>query len=254
MQSSFCSCVCVQQQQKNSHCMHTGNGCGFSAEPRAPLQRGLAGYPGGLQNMEKLALSWRAQMEEALGLLEDETSFAGAGDIQALPTMTVEGVGEIELPLDATTAARLLAAGQEAPYGRGTETLVDPEVRRAVQIDASSVSIDPEWEEALDDVIHGEPHASSRERYNGPSASAYPGAGLCGSATVCLQLNKPSESRNCMPPAQLSERSWGPTLGHSALRLAFTSWCCMSQEDTSRLTATPRRSPACSRLWWCSSQ
>src|SRR5918997_6130779 len=50
------------------------------------------------------------------------------------PSLEVEGVGPVALPLLPMQARQLVAAAEPAPYGRGEETLIDPAVRRCRQI------------------------------------------------------------------------------------------------------------------------
>ncbi len=51
-----------------------------------------------------------------------------------LPSLTVEGVGEVSLPLSSQQAQALAAAGEAAPYGLGAATLLDLNVRKATQV------------------------------------------------------------------------------------------------------------------------
>lgn len=51
------------------------------------------------------------------------------------------GVGAIALPLDKHVAVNLTKHARQAPYGKGTETLVDTEVRRVWEIDADQVTL-----------------------------------------------------------------------------------------------------------------
>ncbi|WP_295888192.1 2OG-Fe(II) oxygenase [uncultured Thiohalocapsa sp.] len=65
---------------------------------------------------------------------------AGTMDLH-LPQLRVDGVGPIALPLLPMQAEQLIAVAEQAPYGRGTETLVDTEVRRTWQIDARRLDL-----------------------------------------------------------------------------------------------------------------
>ncbi|MGB5833959.1 MAG: 2OG-Fe(II) oxygenase [Thiohalocapsa sp.] len=77
----------------------------------------------------------------------------GTFDIH-LPRLTVEAVGSIALPLLPAQAERLIATAEQAPYGRGSETLVDTDVRRTWQIDAARVRIEGRrWEDDLSQVV-----------------------------------------------------------------------------------------------------
>lgn len=77
---------------------------------------------------------------------------AGALEIFA-PRLEVDGVGPIALPLLPIQAKQLIAVAEQAPYGRGPETLVDTQVRRTWQIDAAQVQISRRWEETLKDIV-----------------------------------------------------------------------------------------------------
>jgi len=77
----------------------------------------------------------------------------GRFDIHPL-RLTVAGVGTISLPLLPVQAQDLIRVADPAPYGRGTETLVDPEVRRTWQIDAARVTLGgTRWSEDLAGVV-----------------------------------------------------------------------------------------------------
>lgn len=66
------------------------------------------------------------------------------------PRLEIDGVGPIALPLLAAQAESLKAVAEQAPYGRGTETLVDTRVRNTWQIDAGRVRIaGRRWSEDL---------------------------------------------------------------------------------------------------------
>ena len=50
------------------------------------------------------------------------------------PEVAVEGVGRLAYPLCSQQAEKLKAVGSMAPYGQGTQTVLDPAVRRATQV------------------------------------------------------------------------------------------------------------------------
>jgi hypothetical protein len=88
---------------------------------------------------------------DALHAVERPGDFCVGGLRQVFtPTIDVEGEGRIALPLLPGQAERLVALANEAPYGRGEQTLVDREVRRTWQIDATRVRIGGRgWQETL---------------------------------------------------------------------------------------------------------
>lgn len=78
---------------------------------------------------------------------------AGSFDIHP-PRLEVAGVGPIALPLLAAQAEALVAGAEQAPYGRGSETLVDTGVRRTWQVDAARVKLTGrKWMEDLAGVV-----------------------------------------------------------------------------------------------------
>lgn len=81
--------------------------------------------------------------------------FYATGTLEIFPPqLEVEGVGRIALPLLPMQAEQLVAGAEQAPYGRGQETLVDTEVRRTWQIDASRVKLSGKhWQKNIDDIV-----------------------------------------------------------------------------------------------------
>ncbi|HYN79736.1 MAG TPA: 2OG-Fe(II) oxygenase, partial [Lamprocystis sp. (in: g-proteobacteria)] len=78
---------------------------------------------------------------------------AGSFDIHP-PRLEVAGVGPIALPLLPVQAEALLGVCEQAPYGRGSETLVDTAVRRTWQVDAARVALTGRrWTEDLAAVV-----------------------------------------------------------------------------------------------------
>ena len=81
--------------------------------------------------------------------------FYGSGAAE-LPVvrLAVKGVGDLGLPIPLVQAEALRAAAEDAPYGRGTRTLVDRDVRRCGQIEPTAVRAnDPRWRATLDGIV-----------------------------------------------------------------------------------------------------
>ncbi len=71
-----------------------------------------------------------------------------------LPALEVEGVGRIALPLLESQARQLIEAAEAAPYGRGSETVLDPDYRRTWQIDAGRIRLrGAAWEKDLEAIV-----------------------------------------------------------------------------------------------------
>lgn len=87
-------------------------------------------------------------MDATDSLLSALAGITGTGDFHStgavpffLPSLIVDGVGEIAFPLPAVQAKELIAVAEAAPYGMGAETVRDDSVRKCWQIDAAHFSI-----------------------------------------------------------------------------------------------------------------
>lgn len=101
---------------------------------------------------EQLSLNGRALIAHAKHIANGLASLLSAvrtpGEFHASgtadvhwPALQVEGVGLVALPTLPVQAEQLIAVAQQAPFGRGEETLVDIRVRRTWQIGADRVGI-----------------------------------------------------------------------------------------------------------------
>jgi hypothetical protein len=70
------------------------------------------------------------------------------------PSLHLDQVGTIGLPLSSRDADVIKAHSVQAPFGKGERTLVDKDVRDTWEIDCSLVRCEnPEWEKFLDRVV-----------------------------------------------------------------------------------------------------
>ena len=65
------------------------------------------------------------------------------------PGIEVDGLGGIKLPLNRAATKALIAACQDAPYGKGTETLIDKRVRNTYELDAEKIYLSDAWNSAI---------------------------------------------------------------------------------------------------------
>ena len=95
------------------------------------------------------------ELDDILRTVQRPGDFYATGTADMFtPRLEVAGVGPIALPLLPAQAQALLAVAEQAPYGRGEETLVDTTVRRTWQIDAARVQIGGRhWEQTLTDIV-----------------------------------------------------------------------------------------------------
>jgi predicted 2-oxoglutarate/Fe(II)-dependent dioxygenase YbiX len=95
------------------------------------------------------------ELAEILSTVQRPGDFytAGASEI-FIPRLEVAGVGPIALPLLPAQAQQLIAVAEQAPYGRGEDTLVDTTVRQTWQIAPERVEISGRhWEQTLADMV-----------------------------------------------------------------------------------------------------
>jgi predicted 2-oxoglutarate/Fe(II)-dependent dioxygenase YbiX len=95
------------------------------------------------------------ELAELLGTVRRPGDFFAFGrlDLPA-PRLTVDGVGQVALPLLPVQAEQLIELAERAPYGRGAETIVDTGVRRTWQIGPDRVRLDGRhWQATLDRAV-----------------------------------------------------------------------------------------------------
>ena len=93
----------------------------------------------------------RKFLRRTLKSIDRPVTFVATGSApMMLPGMEVEGAGPISLPLPKSQEKKLIRIAEQAPYGKGEETLVDINVRRVWEIDAAKVSFaNEEWIDLL---------------------------------------------------------------------------------------------------------
>ncbi|KAK3299688.1 uncharacterized protein B0H64DRAFT_355933 [Chaetomium fimeti] len=103
----------------------------------------------GKPNRPVLDGAWETALEAKLdGILRDlddikhQGSFAGFGALQRTDFadqlgLYVDGVGSIGVPLQEEQARQLISQCRQAPFGKGSETIVDTSVRNTWELDAS---------------------------------------------------------------------------------------------------------------------
>lgn len=83
------------------------------------------------------------------------------------PGLEVSGVGEIAYPVNQTLAKALIQVAQKAPFGKGSETILDKSIRSAWEIDAKDLTFNGRrWTIFLEKIIKNiQPHLGL-EDYN----------------------------------------------------------------------------------------
>lgn len=71
------------------------------------------------------------------------------------PGLEVNGVGEIAYPINEAQAKALIKVAQKAPFGKGSKTIIDSQVRSACEIDANQLTFNGiSWANFLDKIIN----------------------------------------------------------------------------------------------------
>ena len=91
----------------------------------------------------------------ALAAIDRPGDVVAAGDRDlTMPGLEVEGVGAIGLPLPKAQARALIRRCRQAPYGKGTQTVVDTDVRRVWEMDPAQFELtNPKWEALIESVL-----------------------------------------------------------------------------------------------------
>ena len=69
--------------------------------------------------------------------------------------MSIDGIGQIGFPVTPNQARDIIEKAKRAPFGKGSQTLLDTSVRSAWEIDAAKLSFNnEEWETTLAEIIN----------------------------------------------------------------------------------------------------
>ena len=95
------------------------------------------------------------KLDKELGKIDRPGSFCVSGSVPALlPGLEVEGLGPVGLPLTVKQAKELIKHCNQAPYGKGEETLVDTKVRRVWKLDPDRFSLtNPAWNRLIETLV-----------------------------------------------------------------------------------------------------
>ncbi|MEO6832942.1 MAG: 2OG-Fe(II) oxygenase [Chitinophagaceae bacterium] len=70
------------------------------------------------------------------------------------PGLSVAGLGEVSFPINDIGAKALIDLARKAPFGKGSETIIDESVRKTWEIDASELHFtNPRWADFLKETI-----------------------------------------------------------------------------------------------------
>lgn len=70
------------------------------------------------------------------------------------PGLEVRGVGEVGFPVNPLEIKEMIKIAHKAPFGKGSETVLDPAVRSAWEIDASEITFNnSDWGDFIADIV-----------------------------------------------------------------------------------------------------
>lgn len=97
----------------------------------------------------------KKSFEELLQSIDRPGDFFTHGRLLVpMPVLEVDGVGSLSFPVPDVQVRALIEVAQRAPYGKGTETLVDTSVRDCWQIDAERVRLGGRaWPETFSGIL-----------------------------------------------------------------------------------------------------
>ena len=89
-------------------------------------------------------------LSEAIGQAGRSARFCVSGCLPAVdPGLEVDGLGRIQIPLKRGMAKQLIASCRVAPYGKGTQTLVNKKVRNTFELSPKKFRLGDEWNAAV---------------------------------------------------------------------------------------------------------
>lgn len=93
------------------------------------------------------------QLVTAINNANQVVNFCASGTVEYSPTtqkgISIEGLGEISLPLRPKDVREIIAFADAAPYGKGTKTIIDQSVRNSLEIKASKLTVSGELDQAV---------------------------------------------------------------------------------------------------------
>ncbi|MHB1422348.1 MAG: 2OG-Fe(II) oxygenase [Gemmataceae bacterium] len=95
------------------------------------------------------------RLTQAIGQAVRSAKFCVAGCLPVVdPHIEVDGLGAMKLPLKRTAAKELVACCQDAPYGKGTRTLIDKQVRNTYELDPQKFRLSDAWNAVIAEAMH----------------------------------------------------------------------------------------------------
>jgi len=104
---------------------------------------------------KEVKLTVVGQLLEAIGAVDRPGTVCTSGDLPlVMPGLEVRGLGSVALPLGKAQARKLAKICHQAPYGKGTDTVIDLDVRCTRELDPDRFQLtNPKWEAFLGTIV-----------------------------------------------------------------------------------------------------
>jgi hypothetical protein len=96
------------------------------------------------------------ELKDILSGVQNGGDFCAGGRVPLPnPGMSIQGVGLVAFPLLPSQTASIKSVAEQAPYGKGSETIVNTQIRNSLQVDSAKVTFaNPEWTTAMRDLVN----------------------------------------------------------------------------------------------------
>ncbi|KAL8838689.1 MAG: hypothetical protein Q9176_004929 [Flavoplaca citrina] len=97
-----------------------------------------------------------AALEESLSSLTTIGSFATAGKVpgDVSTGLSIDGIGRIAFPLIEHQAKQIVDVCHQAPFGKGSETVIDESVRKTWELNPNQFNlVNPTWNSTVTELV-----------------------------------------------------------------------------------------------------
>src|SRR5665213_1934472 len=93
-------------------------------------------------------------LSKAIKKATSSVTFCVVGSLPVVePGLEIEGLGTIAVPLKRGVVKHLIALCHAAPYGKGTQTVVNKKVRNTFELDPKQFRLGDAWNAAIADAM-----------------------------------------------------------------------------------------------------
>ncbi|MEB2775068.1 2OG-Fe(II) oxygenase [Algoriphagus sp. D3-2-R+10] len=99
--------------------------------------------------------NFRAELLDSLNQIKGKGSFMTSHAVPfVFPRLLIQNLGEISFPVNELQAKALIQVARKAPFGKGSQTIVDDAVRSAWEIDSDKLQFNGnEWDKLIQGVL-----------------------------------------------------------------------------------------------------